>query len=947
MRTMIQKKTIGCMLAVFLLISTSFGVLATTSNKNYRTDSIVSPTSLSFDGRSRLVSAGLPTAVAVADSNPFYTLIATPLAVNYNEQGEQHVIPLYVKNFKNPSSAVERAEEQTGRHANFLIDDILSPKEASLAIAELFWESSTTVLLIKEDTEGYNLGVVATPLASYLSIPVIVTDSFDQDVEGVLEDLGVENLYVCGDLGLRNGDDYNIRQFHVVDEIINECILVISQRFGKTVNYITLANPLDITSPAVLDKTTYEFEDTIASAIFLPTQMIKMLTSKSAGVHEFVVPSDYKFARIKIVLENLNSGKDAEDLGDRCQMLLNNPEGYRYIYAVTGGGIAERDSKGTILRDKVDIETTIYDKTGTYTLDVYGQWFASKKGSYHVSVTVEKLENAYVPLMSNLSSLAPYLAAYHQGIIFAKPEFAFAASDEVIYNGSTCPGVSQPGTNPLLIVPGNEHTLQIHSQLNELLATIADIPMEDLEALKNHYTEHPVYIAITADPTMVPMYFYYNPDGTADNAMAYMMGFGLPSDFIWGDIDPKPSDAENNTYSYWPFQENIVGRVTGRDVQDCSALLARTFFYNDIIDDLGEWKNNALVQTGCGIEFQNLPIVTRLSHLLYNGRGEPTKFPTGETTFINKRLTENLEEGYTTVKNTFWLQSQREGFTRQQLREIKKTGLLNRFLFPASYLHLLDSNRKVTGGEDHLASSFIFTFAHGSYNLFEHGDVFMDTKGFPGVTMFARIYPTVRSSLSNKGSYDLRAVENMQYGPSVLFVVSCITARTDAIPGKNVLSQAFLHAGLNAYIGATRVTADPGYLEPRPLPGGWGIGILGLLKAKLDLRLRHQYPDLHFGAVIAEELMKDLIENNADIGTALRNAKNQYLPRDANASFLWTPPLSLSSDWNFILDQYGSLSGEQSDGKRERFLDKKYVCLHEFTLYGDPMFNPYQPVNEG
>ena len=104
------------------------------------------------------------------------------------------------------------------------------------------------------------------------------------------------------------------------------------------------------------------------------------------------------------------------------------------------------------------------------------------------------------------------------------------------------------------------------------------------------------------------------------------------------------------------------------------------------------------------------------------------------------------------AKNTFWLQSQREGFSESDLKKIKQTGLFNRLLFPAKTIEFLNSKEKVTGGEDHLNSNLIFTFAHGSYNLFEHGDVFIDSKGFPGVTTFARIYPTFRSDLSSKGS---------------------------------------------------------------------------------------------------------------------------------------------------------------------------------------------------
>ncbi|MDG6229137.1 MAG: C25 family cysteine peptidase, partial [Candidatus Thermoplasmatota archaeon] len=339
----------------------------------------------------------------------------------------------------------------------------------------------------------------------------------------------------------------------------------------------------------------------------------------------------------------------------------------------------------------------------------------------------------------------------------------------------------------------------------------------------------------------------------------------------------------------------------------------------------------------------------RLSHILYGGRGEPTKFPTGESTFINMRIRDVMATGYTTAKSTFLLESQREGLSKEDLILIKRTGLLNRLLFPKLFLYSINSDKKVTGGQDQMNSNLIFCFAHGSYNLFEHGDVLIDARGFPFITPLTRIYPPIRSGLSAKGAFDVRGVESMQYGPSVVFVVSCITGRTDGLRPENTISQAFLHAGVNAYIGATRVTADPGYLEPRPLPGGWGIGLLGFLKASLNLLIKNQYPDFHFGAVIGEDFVKELIEEDATTGMALRNAKNVYLPKDANSTFLWTPPLMFTTGSGFI-DQMIQDEQYQSNPlggafQRTKVLDKKYVAFHEFTLYGDPAFNPYQSMN--
>ncbi|HHF56553.1 MAG TPA: hypothetical protein ENL42_06555 [Thermoplasmatales archaeon] len=37
---------------------------------------------------------------------------------------------------------------------------------------------------------------------------------------------------------------------------------------------------------------------------------------------------------------------------------------------------------------------------------------------------------------------------------------------------------------------------------------------------------------------------------------------------------------------------------------------------------------------------------------------------------------------------------------------------------------------------------------------------------------------------------------------------------------------------------------------------------------------------------------------------------------------------------------YDSLNPKFEYGK---YLDKKYHCLHEFNLYGDPAFNPWNP----
>ena len=145
-----------------------------------------------------------------------------------------------------PSKTIVRAKQQIGIYSDYILIDLSTPMEFFLSIAETFWDETTTALVIKEDETGYGLGIVATPLASYLSIPVIVTNEIDGDVQEVFNDLGVENLYICGDL---HSSAYWVKEFYAVEEIIDECIDVISYKFGETVKYITIANPLAVSQP--------------------------------------------------------------------------------------------------------------------------------------------------------------------------------------------------------------------------------------------------------------------------------------------------------------------------------------------------------------------------------------------------------------------------------------------------------------------------------------------------------------------------------------------------------------------------------------------------------------------------------------------------------------------------------------------------------------------------
>jgi hypothetical protein len=132
----------------------------------------------------------------------------------------------------------------------------------------------------------------------------------------------------------------------------------------------------------------------------------------------------------------------------------------------------------------------------------------------------------------------------------------------------------------------------------------------------------------------------------------------------------------------------------------------------------------------------------------------------------------------------------------------------------------------------------------------------------------------------------------MDFGPSVFFLVSCVTGRVDGIRPDNSLALAYQHGGTNVYIGATRSTV------------GWLTQ-----GSDNDMRLDAE------GAVLLAEYYTEDIVADKDVGIALRDAKNAFLIEDSTGG-------NIDAEWAFI------------------------VYAH-YILHGDPAFNPYEPANGG
>ena len=929
----------------------------------------------------------MPGSITVSDSSPFYALIATPLSVNYDENGEQAVIPLYVMNFSNPSTAITRLQEQL--HSSKTSETIKkdeSAKNASLRIAKTYWDRSEAALLIEEDEQGYALGVLATPIASYLRIPVIVTQELDADVTRLLNDLGVEKTLVCG----RSIKGYGaFLRFTSVDEVLNASIVVVETKLQHEIDYITLTNPVDAWPPQVLDSEEFTFGPTklqTGSQSQMVKALLGMRSGKGSVTWTFTIPKDYRYALIKF--EGINhDAENADEMGDDVSFIMgpnlkNIPKGLGKFEILPGstaaGGVAERDASGNIIKDVVYSEMVVYGRGGVeYKIVASGRWLVKKQGEVSARVVVEKLEDPVYPMMKGLSSVAPYLTAYHKGILFGKPEFAFTADDDKITDtGETCPGIYVGGRNPNLVPLSNRHFFdEIHDPLNHLLSYLADIQMNDtrdLKALRDHYAEHPVYIALVGDATVLPNYFYQNHvepigdiDGDGVDDTAYYSGGGTPSDVLYGNIDPIQydwSNIANDIYSEseekYPFIENIVGRITGWDAQDADALILKSVFYDDLVNRLDTWKENFGLLVGGGQDFQK-PL---MRYILFGDilkmvkRGEPMKAFTGYAEMTYKRAAYDVVEplGFN-LQGALYEEGMFQGLSETTLTEIKNSNVLNKLLFFKWQVRRLAGEGVVKGGEIFESSNFLFVNGHGNQYLFGVAGNDIAASGLGGLLFKAVFMQTLvpiaggfigpGGDLSSAGDYTTRTVSNMDLGPSFMWLESCICGKIDGIYARTNVGQSLLHAGVASLVASpTGSNIGGGYLEPKKTKYDFPIQTyLKYIKAKGEWK-RGVFPEAHFGEKIYEDLCSNLMQFNCSVGKAFRDSKNSYLQADADWMLWWSPPLNVYIGDNVEPDDVYKTTASKG---LSPMMESKYVSFQEYILFGDPAFNPYEPCNEG
>jgi hypothetical protein len=288
-------------------------------------------------------------------------------------------------------------------------------------------------------------------------------------------------------------------------------------------------------------------------------------------------------------------------------------------------------------------------------------------------------------------------------------------------------------------------------------------------------------------------------------------------------VNPPMDLGPGRVSAQYPDLELAVGRIDGYNSADCSALLSRTFFYREIIDNFegytqgnihSTWKDNGYVFLG-----SELPVETMYPSLI-------------------TQVSSEFDDG---------------GFNPKSTSEVLS--------------HRINSEKFQEG------SNYIVGGVHGFYYWY---------------------VPAARTKYAGGSAYDVAHVRDMDFGPSTMFLISCVVGRIDGLDPENALSQAYIHGGINAFVGATRST-------------------YGTIDAGSDSDLRL---DPEGAVLLGEYFTQFTLGEDMSVGLALREAKNYYLVEDAEGGISNGVDASIA-----------------------------YMIYGHYILHGDPAFNPYEPGN--
>jgi len=154
-------------------------------------------------------------AIVIPDNDPFFGIIGASMACWYDTPNISRLKPFLVQNdgrlidhqmifLDQYLNKEDKKILVLGKHLNttYHTTELLgSPSEVAVEAARHTFVESSTVMIIPYGTDdAYKLSLMASPLASYLNIPVLIYDENKNELQEVCNDLKVRNGYLIGDI---------------------------------------------------------------------------------------------------------------------------------------------------------------------------------------------------------------------------------------------------------------------------------------------------------------------------------------------------------------------------------------------------------------------------------------------------------------------------------------------------------------------------------------------------------------------------------------------------------------------------------------------------------------------------------------------------------------------------------------------------------------------------
>ncbi len=362
-------------------------------------------------------------AVLIPDTTPLLGLLAASLACTYDPATNTTTLLPLLLTHHNTLTATQNQllatlldptdtilSLNTTPTTSYPTHQILgTPTAISYTTATTLYQTAPTTLLIP--TDNYSLGLTAAPLASYLHIPLLLTDTNTTLLTHTLTQLHTTTAILIGPTNLTLP---NITIDHLTTpDQIHHRLLQETHHLFNTINYLTLTNPTDATPPTTTNTTTNTTTTTLHATQLTLLGHTTTLTGNATTTLPLTIPDGITQLTITAATPTTN-----RLLPTLLFLRLTDPNGTLAAYTTS-----QATTTGT-----AQLQTLTCHDPGTYPLTIrafhglQGGYF-SRRGVSHINTTItitttkQTQTTPHHPLIPNLSMLAPYLTAAHGGII--------------------------------------------------------------------------------------------------------------------------------------------------------------------------------------------------------------------------------------------------------------------------------------------------------------------------------------------------------------------------------------------------------------------------------------------------------------------------------------------------------------------------------------------------